>query len=96
MVNLKGQSIFEYTVLIIAVVAGLLCMQIYLKRGLQGRLRLGADTLSETQYSPGQSTANMRTLITLNVEETSSGGLSNVHTDEYRMRTADKESINRQ
>lgn len=94
--NFKGQSIFEYTVLIIAVAAGLLCMQIYLKRGLQGRLRLGADTLSETQYSPGQSTANMRTLISLNVSETSNDGLSHVHSNEYRTRTADRESINRQ
>ena len=47
----KAQSTLEYSVVIICVVAALLAMQIYLKRGFSGRLRGIADDLGQ-QYEP--------------------------------------------
>lgn len=48
----KAQSTLEYALLISVVVGGLLTMQNYLKRSVQGRLQSSADEIGE-QYSPG-------------------------------------------
>lgn len=47
----RGQSTLEYALLIAAVVAGLVMMQVYLKRGVGGRLKSGADDIGE-QFDP--------------------------------------------
>lgn len=47
----RGQSTVEYAVTIAAVIAALLGMQVYIKRGMSGRLRDAADSLGE-QYAP--------------------------------------------
>ena len=47
----KGQSVLEYTVLIIIVIASLIAMGLYLKRGIQGRWKSTVDDLGE-QYDP--------------------------------------------
>ena len=47
----RGQSILEYAVLIGVVVAGLLGMQIYLKRGMMGGLKKSADGIG-SQFDP--------------------------------------------
>lgn len=49
--NKRGQSTLEYALLIAAVVAGLVMMQIYLKRGIGGRLKSGADNIGD-QFDP--------------------------------------------
>lgn len=54
----KAQSSLEYAVLIIAVVAALIAMTIYLKRGMQGKFRQGADELG-SQYEPGKTTSDI-------------------------------------
>ena len=44
----------EYMVLISLIVAALLAMQVYLKRGLQGRIKSYAEQLTQgSAYSPG-------------------------------------------
>ena len=48
----KAQSTVEYAVLIIIIIGALLTIQIYIKRGIQGRLRTAADDIGE-QFSPG-------------------------------------------
>jgi len=48
----QAQSTLEYALLISVVVGGLLTMQNYLKRSVQGRLQASADEIGE-QYSPG-------------------------------------------
>jgi hypothetical protein len=48
----KGQSTMEYAVLIIIIVGALLAVQVYIKRGVQGRMKSSADDIGE-QYSPG-------------------------------------------
>lgn len=53
----RGQSTLEYVVIIAVVVAGLITMQIYLKRSVQGKLRDATDQIGE-QYAPGKVTSN--------------------------------------
>ncbi len=48
----RGQSTLEYAVIIAVVVAALLAIQIYMKRGVQGKLRESSDKIGE-QYSAG-------------------------------------------
>ena len=45
--NKRGQSTLEYGILIAIVVAALLAIQIYMKRGVQGRLGSAADDIGE-------------------------------------------------
>ncbi|MGE5309364.1 MAG: hypothetical protein ACM3OC_09785 [Deltaproteobacteria bacterium] len=57
--NRKGQNIAEYSILIALVVAAAVAMQIYVKRGMQGRVKeavehrglSGGAPIGETQFS---------------------------------------------
>lgn len=49
--GIKGQSIFEYAVILAIVVASLITMRIYVKRAIEGRLRASTDEIGEL-YSP--------------------------------------------
>ena len=51
----KAQTTLEYAILIGVVVAGLIAMQVYLKRGYQGKLKESADSMGQ-QFSPGYTT----------------------------------------
>ena len=48
----KGQSTLEYVILIGFVVSALIAMGVYMKRGVQGKLRESTDQVGE-QYSAG-------------------------------------------
>ncbi len=48
----KGQSTLEYAILIIIIIGALLSIQVYIKRGIQGRLKSAADDIGE-QFDPG-------------------------------------------
>jgi hypothetical protein len=48
----KGQSTLEYAILIIVIIGALLSIQVYIKRGVQGRLKSATDDIG-TQFSPG-------------------------------------------
>lgn len=50
--KIKGQSTIEYAVLIIIIIGALLSIQVYIKRGIQGRLQSATDDIGE-QFSPG-------------------------------------------
>lgn len=47
MKNRKGQNFLEYCIFIFVLVAALISMQVYIKRGIQGRLRQSADDVGE-------------------------------------------------
>ncbi|MFA5118831.1 MAG: hypothetical protein WC695_08290 [Candidatus Omnitrophota bacterium] len=69
----RAQSTLEYAVIIAVVVGALIAMQIYVKRGLQGRLRQATDDVGD-QFSPGNTNYHYITNSFVNSDETSSGG----------------------
>jgi len=69
----RGQSTLEYAVLIVVIIAALIAMQVYLKRGLQGRLRESSDQIGE-QFSPGYTVSNRVTTSGSSVTETRQAG----------------------
>jgi len=48
----RGQSTLEYAVLIVIIIGALLTLQVYIKRGVGGRLRQATDDIGD-QYSDG-------------------------------------------
>lgn len=50
----KAQSSLEYIGILLCLVAALIAMQVYIKRGMQGRLKQVADDLGP-QYAPKNS-----------------------------------------
>jgi hypothetical protein len=47
----RAQSLLEYVVVIACIAAGVFAMQIYIKRGVEGRLKAGSDSISEEHYA---------------------------------------------
>ena len=54
----KGQSITEYTVFITVVVMALLAMQVYFKRGIQGKIKDMVGYLGSESYNPNSTYAD--------------------------------------
>ncbi len=48
----RGQSTLEYAVLIIIIIGALLSIQVYIKRGISGRLKQASDDIGD-QFSVG-------------------------------------------
>ena len=48
----KAQSTIEYVILIIVIIGALLSIQVYIKRGIQGRLKSATDDIGD-QFSVG-------------------------------------------
>lgn len=66
--NKKGQTTLEYAVIIAVIVAALLAMQVYFKRGVQGRIRQASDDIGRA-YSPQRTATTTTTTTTVsNVE----------------------------
>jgi len=53
MLNRKGQNIAEYSILIALVIAAAVGMQIYVKRGMQGRMADAVDHAPDTDTVAG-------------------------------------------
>jgi uncharacterized protein (UPF0333 family) len=53
-IHRRGQSILEYSILLIIIIAAFITMQIYIKRGFQGRWKSAVDELGD-QYDPYKS-----------------------------------------
>jgi uncharacterized protein (UPF0333 family) len=70
-INKRGQSTLEYGVLIAVVVGALIAMSVYMKRGLQGRIRASTDDIGE-QFSA----TNTGTNYTITSDSTSHEGLT--------------------
>jgi len=49
--NRRGQSVLEFTVLMVIVIGAFIAMQLYVKRGIQGRWKSSIDDFGE-QYDP--------------------------------------------
>ena len=70
--KVKGQSTLEYAVLVIIVIGALLTIQVYIKRGVQGKLKSSADDIGD-QFSPGNTNAIKTTRVKSNTTETFGG-----------------------
>ena len=66
----KGQSTLEYAVLIIIIIGALLSIQVYIKRGIQGRLKSATDDIGD-QFSPGNTFVNRVKRTTANEVQSS-------------------------
>jgi len=69
----KGQSTLEVVMLIGFVIAALIAMNTYMKRGVQGRLRQSADQVGE-QYEAGKTTYKYETNVDMRQTESMSAG----------------------
>jgi uncharacterized protein (UPF0333 family) len=69
----KGQSTLEYVILIGLVIAALIAMGIYMKRGVQGKLRESTDQIGE-QFDRGNTSSDYTTVSHLRQTETSTAG----------------------
>ena len=69
----KGQSTVEYAVLIIIVIAALLTIQNYIKRGLQGRMKQATDDIGD-QFSPGNTNVLINSYTKGKTKETFAAG----------------------
>ena len=84
--NRRGQSTLEYAILIAVIVAALLAMQTYMKRGYQGKLRENADNIGE-QFTPENTlysyttTSGSTSTDTLNVAGDSKTAITRQTTD---------------
>jgi hypothetical protein len=67
--KIKGQSTLEYVILLGFVVAALIAMGIYMKRGSQGQLRRATDQVGE-QYEAGTTNSHYEQLTNIDQTET--------------------------
>ena len=71
----KGQSTMEYAILIIIIIGALLTIQVYIKRGIQGRLKSATDDIGE-QFSPGNTNARLTTISHSRTQDSSNAGIT--------------------
>jgi len=74
----RAQSTLEYALVIAVVVGALVAMQVYVKRGVQGRLKSAADDIGE-QYSPGNTTGTVTVSTTTSSSESLNSGVTNTN-----------------
>ena len=60
--NKRGQPALEYVMVIAVFVAALIAMQVYFKRGIQGRVREASDDIGN-QFSPGYTSNEFTTTL---------------------------------
>lgn len=71
----KGQSTLEYAILIIIIIGALLSIQVYIKRGVQGRLKGAADDIGD-QFSNGNTNVIKKMITTSQSLDTFSSGVT--------------------
>ena len=70
----QGQSTLEYAMIIAVVVGALIAMQIYMKRGLQGKLRESSDDIGKQFEAAATKVNNTTTRTSKTIETTANGG----------------------
>ena len=84
----KAQGTLEYAALTAIVVGALIGLQVYMKRGLQGKLKSSADQIGE-QYSPHATTGTVTTIVESESEESVAGGTTTSNTKQTQDVTKD-------
>ena len=90
--NRKGQSTLEYAILIIIIIGALLSLQIYIKRGIQGRLKSSADDIGD-QFSAGNTNVVRKTFTNSRTVDTKTNGIQRTTLDRNEI-TAESLSSN--
>ena len=67
--NRKGQTILEFTVIVIIILGVLIAMKDYIKRGVQGRWKSATDDFGD-QYDPQSVNSNIMYATQVNSEST--------------------------
>jgi Flp pilus assembly pilin Flp len=88
----SGQSTLEYVILTGFVVAALIAMGVYMKRGMQGRLKESTDQVGQ-QYSAGNTTSNYTTTTTTAQTENVSGGITTTNITDNTMTKTGSENV---
>ncbi|MDD5119832.1 MAG: hypothetical protein PHR84_00780 [Candidatus Omnitrophica bacterium] len=89
----RGQTTLEVVILIGFVVAALIAMGVYMKRGIQGRLRDSTDQIGE-QYSAGYTTGTYTTKTEMTqVENMSAGGAIETNITRNRQTKTGSETV---
>ena len=70
----RGQMTLEYAMVIAVVASALIGMSLYIRRGFSGRLRAGADSVSNEPYDPRHATAD--TMLTIVTDSTTTSTLT--------------------
>ena len=65
----------EYAILIIIIIGALVSIQVYIKRGIQGRLKSAADDIGE-QFSPGNTNSVITTKSRSKTTDTFTNGVT--------------------
>ena len=92
-VRARGQSTLEYVILIGFVVAALIAMGVYMKRGMQGRLRESTDQVGQ-QYSAGNTTSEYVTKTELQqTEDMKAGGETTTKIDVNKQTKTGSEKV---
>ncbi len=91
--SLRGQSTLEYVILIGFVVAALIAMGIYMKRGVQGKLRESTDQIGE-QYSAQNTTSEYTTVTNMQQNEVvAAGGASTTSISKNQQTKTGRETV---
>jgi len=88
----RGQSTLEYAILISVVIAALLAMAAYLKRGLQGKYKESADDIGEA-FSPGQTTGSITVTTDYSGAETNKAGVQTTTISKDQTKRTGKMSV---
>jgi len=72
--NHKGQTILEYTVIVVIILGVMIAMKDYIKRGFQGRWKSATDGFGD-QYDP--TAVNSNTMYATQVNSTSTVTVAN-------------------
>jgi len=93
----RGQSTLEYAVLIVVIIGALLTIQVYIKRGVQGRLKSAADDIGD-QYSDGNTNVLVQVIRNSSTLESDVNGQasSNILTPEITNETSNSVILNTQ
>ena len=92
--KIKGQSTLEYAVLVVIIIAALLSLQTYIKRGVQGRLRKSTDDIGE-QFSVTSAASYCRTVVSTSQtkEENNQGHITTTQTGAITSNTDEKVTL---
>ncbi|MGA2775799.1 MAG: hypothetical protein ABSE81_07065 [Candidatus Omnitrophota bacterium] len=91
--RMRGQGTLEYVILTGFVVAALIAMGVYMKRGFQGRLRESTDQIGE-QYSAQNTTTNYTTTTnTVQEDNLAAGGITTTTVSENTQTKTGSENV---